>query len=247
MQLRANAVDLAFVDLREAVRRAPADAAALNGLVRAASRSGRLREAEESLTSVGALVQLSVVQSALGKSDEATESARQAVLATPGRAAALMQLASMYADRGSDDALERLLGVAEQARAEREVHLYIRTRLAYVRGDFPQVVEAGRQLAVLTPADVNVVNMLATAHAALEQYDLARVALETSRRLAPTDPGVHVNLGTVALRTDDAGAAIRHFSDALFLAPALRPALDGLAEALDRQGNAARAAAIRSR
>ena len=247
MQLRANAADLAFLDLRDAVRLAPDDAAALNGFARAASRSGRLREAEEALASAGALVQLSVVQSALGKSDDATESARQAVLATPGSSAALMQLASMYADRGSDEALERLLLVAEQASAETAVHLYIRARLAYLRDDFAQAVAAGQKLAALTPADVNVFNLLASAHAALEQYDLARVALETSRRLAQTDPGVRLNLGTVALRAGDADAAVRHFSDALFLSPTLRPALDGLAEALDRQGHAARAAVIRSR
>ena len=247
MQLRANAADAAFLDLRDAVRLAPDDPAALNGFARAASRSGRLREAEQALAAAGALVQLSVVQSALGKSDEATESARQAVLATPGRAAALLQLASMYADRGSDEALERLLLVARQATTESAVHLYIRARLAYLRGDFTQVVEAGRQLASLTPADVNVFNLLASAHAALEQYDRARVALETSRRLAPTDPGVRVNLGTVALRSGDAGAAVQHFSDALFLSPVLRPALDGLAEALDRQGSTARAAGIRAR
>ncbi len=247
MQLRANAADLAFLDLRDAVRLAPDDVSALNGFARAASRSGRLREAEEALASVGALVQLSVVQSALGKSDDATESARQAVLVTPGSPAALMQLASMYADRGSDEALERLLALAEQASTERAVHLYIRARLAYLRGDFTQVVEAGRELASLTPADVNVFNLLASAHAALEQYDLARVALETSRRLAPTDPGVRVNLGTVALRSGNAGAAVQHFSEALFLSPALRPGLDGLAEALDRQGHTARAAGIRAR
>ena len=247
MQLRANAAGLAFLDLRDAVRLAPDDAAALNGFARAASRSGRLREAEEALASAGALVQLSVVQSALGKSDEATESARQAVLATPGRAAALMQLASMYADRGSDEALERLLAVAEQASTEKAVHLYIRARLFYLQEDFAQAVEAGQQLGVLTPADVNVFNLLASAHAALGEYDRARVALETSRRLAPTDPGVRVNLGTIALRAGDADAAVGHFSEALFLSPTLRSALEGLADALDRQGNTARAAAIRTR
>lgn len=247
MQLRANAPDLAFGDLSLAVRLAPDEAVALNGLARAASRSGRLREAEELLASTGALVQLSVVQNALGKSDEATESARQAVLANPDRPAALMQLASMYADRGSDEALESLLTVAEQSTTDRGVHLYIRARLAYLRGDFAQAVQSGLELARLTPGDVNVFNLLASTHAALEQYDEARLALETSRRLAPTDPGVFVNLGTVALRTGEATAAVRHFSDALFLSPSMRPALEGLAEALERQGNGVRAAEIRRR
>jgi spermidine synthase len=247
MQLRANAPGLAFLDLREAVRQVPDDLVALNGFVRAASRSGQLREAEQVLEAAGALVQLSIVQNALGRSDEAAESARQAVLASPSRPAALMQLASIYADRGSDEALEKLLAVAEQATTERTVHLYIRARLAYLRGDFAQVVQIGQQLAALTPADVTVFNLLASAHAALQQYDRARVALETSRRLAPTDPGTFVNLGTVALRAGDADAAVQHFSDALFLSPTLRPALDGLADALERQGRAGRAAEIRAR
>jgi Flp pilus assembly protein TadD len=153
----------------------------------------------------------------------------------------------MYADRGSDEALEQLLVVAEQATRDRSVHLYVRARLAYVRGDFAQAVQAGGELAALTPGDVNVFNLLASAHAALKQYDRAHAALDTSRRLAPTDPGVLVNLGTIALRTGDANAAVGHFSDALFLSPTLRPALEGLADALDRQGRSSRAAEIRSR
>jgi Flp pilus assembly protein TadD len=77
--------------------------------------------------------------------------------------------------------------------------------------------------------------------------DRARQALEASLQITPTDPGVLVNLGTVALRSNDAVLASERFSEALFLSPTLSGALDGLAEAYDRQGNRARAAEVRAR
>jgi Flp pilus assembly protein TadD len=107
-------------------------------------------------------------------------------------------------------------------------------------------VERGDQLVARDEGDVNVFNLIASAHAALGQYDRARQALESARSMAPTDPGVLVNLGTVALRAGDASTAADRFSDALFLSPTLPAARAGLADAYDRQGNRDRAAALRA-
>ncbi|MGH9254281.1 MAG: tetratricopeptide repeat protein [Vicinamibacterales bacterium] len=49
------------------------------------------------------------------------------------------------------------------------------------------------------------------------------------------------------LRSGDAAAAPDRFSEALFLSPTLPAALNGLADALDRQGDRARAGEIRRR
>jgi Flp pilus assembly protein TadD len=247
MQLRANAADLAFLDLAEAVRRAPADTAALNGFIRAAARGGRLEEAENVLVHAGALVHLSVVRAARGDLDGATRAALEAVIANPRNPDAVRQLASMYADRGDAKALEQLLLLANDRAFDKAIPLYVRARLAYVQSDYAGAIELGGQLARLTPADANVFNMLASAHAALAQHDLARAALETSRRLAPTDPGVLVNMGTIELRAGNPAAAAVRFEEALFLAPTSAQALDGLATAMEQQGNTSRAAALRAR
>ena len=74
----------------------------------------------------------------------------------------------------------------------------------------------------------------------------ARKAFEASLAIAPRDLAVLVNLGMTELRSGDAPAAAERFSQALFLYPTLAPALDGMAQALERQGQARRAAAVRA-
>ena len=249
MQLKAGAVDLAYADLREAVMKAPSDAEALNGLARAAARLGRLDETEKMLSEIGtvpALVELSFLRAVLGRVDEAIGAARDAVVRNPTDRSALVQLASMYADAGDEDALVQLIELVEQARVDRAVLLYCQMRLAYLRDDFQEAVQLGEALVELDPADVKVHNLLGSAYAALGRYDRARQALEASLQMTPTDPGVLVNLGTVALRSNDPVLASERFSEALFLSPTHPAALDGLAEAYDRQGNRARAAEVRA-
>jgi len=250
MQLKAGAVDLAYADLHNAVMGAPSDAEALQGLARAAARSGRLEGTETLLSQIGtvpALVELSFLRAVLGRVDEAIGAARDAVVRNPTDRSALVQLASMYAEAGDEDALVRLIELVEQARVDRAVLLYCEMRLAYLRGDFKEAVQLGEALAELDPADVKVHNLLGSAYAALGRYDRARQALEASLQITPTDPGVLVNLGTVALRANDPALASERFSEALFLSPTHSGALDGLAEAYDRQGNRARAAEVRAR
>jgi Flp pilus assembly protein TadD len=196
---------------------------------------------------VPALVELSFLRAVLGRVDDAIAAARDAVVRSPTDRGALTQLATMYADAGDEDGLLRLIELVEQARVDRGVLLYCQTRLAYVRGDFNDAVQLGEALAALDPADVKVHNLLGSAYAALSQYDRARQALEASLQITPTDPGVLVNLGTVALRSNDPVLASERFSEALFLSPTHSGALEGLAEAYDRQGNRARAAEVRAR
>jgi spermidine synthase len=254
MQLRADAVDLAFDDLRQAVAQDARDTEALNGLGRAAARSGRLEEAEAFLTDVAArsgsappLVELSIVIAARGRVDEATEAARQAVIREPGNTAAIRQLASMYADRGDETALEQLTRIMDRLTQDAAVALYTRTRLAYLRSDFAQAAELGEKLVASDGTNPTALNLLGSIHAALGRHERARQLFEASLRIVPRDPLVLVNLGTIALRSADAAAAQERFSEALFLSPTLMPALDGLAQALEQQGQASRAAAIRGR
>jgi Flp pilus assembly protein TadD len=87
--------------------------------------------------------------------------------------------------------------------------------------------------------------MLGSAYAALDDRERARKAFQASLEIAPRDPAVLVNLGMTELRSANAPAAAERFSEALFLYPTLAPALDGLAQAFEQQGQTRRAAAIR--
>jgi Tfp pilus assembly protein PilF len=55
-----------------------------------------------------------------------------------------------------------------------------------------------------------------------------------------------MNLGFTELKAGRPDVAEKRFSEALFLSPTLAPALDGLAQSLEQQGNASRAATVRA-
>jgi spermidine synthase len=242
MQLEADAPALAYEDFRAALAMDPRDGGALTGLVQAAARSGRLGGAEALLRDVtmtgahpAALVQLSVVLSMQGRLDDATNVARSAVLAAPGDAEALEQLASMYAERGDADALTRLASVVDQLAPARGLVLYTRARLAFVRQEYEQAARLAGELAALEPDNAVALSLAGSARAALGDHDGARQAFEGSLQRSPRDPVVLTNLGTIQLRLGNLQAAREHFEDALFLAPTLAAARQALADLRGRR------------
>jgi Flp pilus assembly protein TadD len=253
MQLGGEAPQLAYDDFRKAVAKAPRDVEALDGLARAAARVGRLGDADAFLRevaakagSVPALIELSTVLAARGRIEEAAQAAQQAVSLEPANAAALEQLASVYADQGDEEALERLVRSLDRADPDQALALYCETRLSYLRGDFERAAQFGEKLVALQRADATAFNLLGSVYAALGQNDRARRAFEHSLKVNPRDPAVLVNLGLAELRAADPAAAAKRFAEALVLYPTLAPALTGLADALEQQGYVARAAKIRS-
>jgi tetratricopeptide (TPR) repeat protein len=253
MLLGAGAAGQAFDDFQRAADRDPHDAETLDGLARAAARAGRLDAAETLLRrvaatsrSVPAMIELSKVLAARGRSDEATDSARTAVLADPTNSAALQQLAWMYADRRDVDALTQLARVADQLPTHRAVGLYARTSIAHLRGELEHAAKIGEELVDLAPG-ANALNLLGSVHAARGDHDGARRALQASLALAPGDVVVRTNLGEIELRSGNPTAAAERFSEALFVRPAFAPAVDGLARAFEQLGEHRRAASIRAR
>ena len=252
MRLRAEAPALAYSDLARAVEGAPHDTEGLDAFAQAAARTGRLDEAQRLLSRVGAqarsapaLVERSKALAALGRNDDATNTAREAALLDPTSRAALRQLATTYADLGDADALAQLARIVAPSEGHRSAWLYAEARLAYLRRDFER---AARQLEELVKIadDVDAWNLLGHVRGALGENDRARDAFAASLRIAPRDPAALANLGTSELRLGRAAAATERFQDALFLAPTLAPALDGLEQAYERLGLPRRAAAIRA-
>ena len=183
---------------------------------------------------------------ARGRSDEATNVAREAALLQPDHGAALEQLASMYADRGDAGALEQLVGIVERSPAHHAITLYGRTRLALLRGDFERAAQFGEEM-VGVKRSADAYNLLGAARAELGQYDRARQAFEASLGIVRHDSAVLANLGKMELRSSNPSAAVERFSEALLLHPTLADAREGLAQAFEQLGDTERAAAIRGR
>ena len=256
MEMKADSPQLAYEDFLQALSMAPYDAEALAGYVGAAASAGRLDAAEAYLRGRAAKadaapiqVELSRVLSARGDVKGAATAAQHAAALDPSNERALDQLVSALADDGNEAALEQLVGILTQSLRDRPVTTYGEMRLADMRGDFAQAAASGSRL-IAGGGDVENAarnfNLLGIAFANVGDHAAARSAFEASLRIAPRAPAVLMNLGSTELRSGHPSAAAERFSEALFLYPTLKPALDGLAQALDQQGDAKRAAEIRA-
>jgi spermidine synthase len=256
MELAADAPDLAYQDFAQALAVAPDDIETLDGFARAAAATGRLVDAEMYLRtrvsagdSVAVFTELSAVLAALGRNADAALAAQRAAGLDPSNTRALEQLISVLADGGNDAALEQLGNLLNQAAPDGPLTIRCAMRLAYLRGDFAQAARLAERLTAVKRGDADearTLNLLGSAYAALDDRERARKAFLASLEIAPRDPAVLVNLGMTELRSANAPAAAERFSEALFLYPTLAPALDGLAQAFEQQGQTRRAAAVRA-
>jgi Flp pilus assembly protein TadD len=252
MELKANAVDLAYDAFAEATAKDPSDSAALDGLLRAAVGAGRLssttallRNLAANTRSVPAMVALSKLLAGQGQFAEALEAAKQAATLEPDDVSVLEQLCTVLADQGDVEGSERVVAALETSGATRTVALFHRARLEYVQGRFARAVDLLERAAGIDRRNVMVFNLLGGAYESLGDNDRARRAFEASLQVNPRDPAVLLNLGTIALRSADPTAAAERFAEALYISPGLKPALRGLADALDQQGRTERAETIR--
>jgi len=256
MELAADAPDLAYQDFAQALAVAPDDVETLDGFARAAAAAGRLVDAEMYLRtrasageSVAVFTELSAVLAALGRNADAALAAQHAAGIDPSNSRALEQLISVLADGGNDAALEQLGNLLNQAAPDGPLTIRCAMRLAYLRGDFAQAAQLAERLTAAKRGDADearTLNLLGSAYAALDDRERARKAFLASLQISPRDAAVLVNLGMTELRSANAPAAAERFSEALFLYPTLAPALDGLAQAFEQQGQTRRAAAVRA-
>jgi len=255
MQMKAEAPELAFQDYSEALNLAPEDSDALAGYVAAGAASGQLEATEKYLrsriaaTDTASLnVELSRVLAARGDLDGAATVAQHGAALDPSNAEALDQLVTVLADNRNDAALEQLVTLLVRTGATRPVTLYAQMRLAHLRGRFAQAAAFGERLTSTETPEENAArnsNLLGLAYDGLGDHDRARQAFEASLRTAPRAPAVLMNLGFTELKAGRQAVAEKHFSEALFLSPTLAPALDGLAQALERQGKSDSAGRVR--
>lgn len=95
------------------------------------------------------------------------------------------------------------------------------------------------------PGDARLRNVLGVAYASTGRRDEARRSLEAALELDPRDASTYTNLAIVDLETGLAEHAVSRLGEALLLEPESPRALSALVTALERLGDANRAARVR--
>jgi spermidine synthase len=242
MMMGAQAYETAFMDYASAVRRAPTDAAALDGLVRAAAAARRESDAEsllKSLTTTLAAepaprVALAKLLGARGRFDEAIDAAGTATAASPGDAAAWEQLASLHADRGDVTRLKRTVEVMRRDFPGRAASWYFAASERFLDGNVSEALPLAQRAVEIDPDYADAYNLLGAAHAESGQTAAARQAFRASLRLDPRDSVTYTNLAQLELADGQRAVAAGLFAEALSLDPGSVPARDGLAQARAR-------------
>ena len=255
MNLDAKAADPAYHALARAVEGDARDDKALMGLSRAAAAAGREDAARTLLEQIAqreprnvpARIALSRLLASQGNLDAALTAAGESLQINPSSAEAREQLASIFADAGDAGRLDGVVQAMNRDHPERPGTLYYNAVLHFLRGAFAEAAATGERAAAADPSNARVQNLLGAAFANLGERARARAALEASTRVDPRDPSALTNLGMFELESSNPRAAAARFSEALLLDPNFAPALGGLADALDRQGEAQRAARVRAR
>jgi spermidine synthase len=236
MLLRADAARPAYEDFARAAAADPTDAAALDGLIRAAAPIRRTADARALLTKlagdpthVAAKLALSRLLASEGAYDQAVQIPFAVLQSDPGNVAALEQMASILSDAGD---VERMRPVVARLRAEapasEAAHYYSASLLFMEERVDLALVEARRVLAV-NPSHAKAHNLVGACLATMNQRDEARRAFLASIEANPRDPATYTNLATLELQAGDRARAARHFAEALTIDPTSETARRGLA------------------
>ena len=253
MQLRAAAYDAAYEDLSRAADMNPANPAILQELARAAGGSQREQEAIALLDRLSSTIpaepMLHIARSrllaSLGAIDAAVSAAERAVAVDRASIPAREQLASLLTDAGDAARLAPIVASMARDAPQHADTRYYAAALHFLRQDFEGAVLLGEQAIAADPTDARAQNLLGAALASLGRFDAARTAFQEAERAAPQDARTQVNLGLLDLRSGSAQDAVQHFAAALALDPDSPGALNGLADALERQGQLDRARRLR--
>jgi Flp pilus assembly protein TadD len=236
MLLAANDYGNAYDNYAKAVSLDATDAAALDGVVRAAVAARREDRALELLRSSADAhprtatiwIAMSKLLAAGGASDKAIAAAGQACSIKPIAAAALEQLASIFADIGDAARLEPIVAQLQQAAPDRPGSRYYSAAAKFLRGQFPEALQLAQQAVGLDPRNAAAYNLVGAIHATLGQHAEARDAFQAALRLNARDSATYVNLGLLEMSSANSAAAAGYFAEALSLDPKSAAARQGL-------------------
>ena len=236
-----DAHTVAYDDYAHALGLNPLDQAALDGLVRTAVL---LRRGSDAITKIAAatsgqsdrpdtIIAISKLLASTGAAGDAVAQAQRAVALAPGNAAAMEQLASLFADAGNvtdlTTAVERLRAVAPSAPATR----YYQAVLALLGNRPEEAIGLANETVALDPNYAPVYDLLGAAHTKVGHVAEARAAFEQSLGFDAHDSSAYTNLGLLELAAGNRDAAAHYFAEALWLAPDSPTAREGLSRARD--------------
>ena len=254
MLLGAGAEPMAYDAAARALALDPTDSAALDALVRAATRLRRqsaalaLLEAARLQTpdSLEPLLAVARMRAATGDRQGAVDAAVKATVQFPDAFAGWELAATLAAERGDQQELSRVIEAIRAQFPDRWEVRYFSAMLHLIRDEYAESARVGEDILKERPSDPRTLAMIGTAYARLGIRARARDAFEACIQADPADPGSYVQLARLELDSLNARRAAELYSEALVLNPRLPAAVQGLAEALTQMGRADRAAELRA-
>ncbi len=236
MFLRADAHRPAYEDFARVLQSNPNDAAALDGLVRAAAAIERLGDAQALLTklasnasNIAAGLSLSRLLASQGHIEEASRIPLTILQSEPGNVAALEQLASILSDVGDAERLEPVVArLVREAPGNAWAHYYAAS-LFFIKDRPDQALQAARNAVARDPKHAKAFNLIGACLASMGQTDQAWQAFTASIAADPREPGTYTNMATLELQTGNPDRARRYFAEALTIDPMNEAARQGLA------------------
>lgn len=222
--LKARSPRRAWTLLASSAPHLPRDAAALDGLARAAASAGRLEEAGQLLSSISDSLPALIQQVKLLAARGDLERAWSAIASVEGPARTdprfLEAAAAIAADAGDSErlaaAVRRLQDVAPNGS---KTH-YFSGVLQLVRGEAAAARLSAEHALESNPRDAAAWNLLGAALAQAEApADEIRRAFERAVSSDPADPSAYVNLGAMRLQAGDLRQATDWFAQALTIDP----------------------------
>jgi len=233
MLARADHHELAIDDYLAALASDPADAIALEGLVKSALITHRSGEVLKRLFSPpDETVQRKIARSKLlaadGKHDDAIGVAREAAAASP---LGTEQLASLVADSGDTIQLDAAVAELRQVAPDRASTAYYAAVAAFLHGDVNEALARAQKAIALDPHYAPTYDLAGAAYTKLDQLELARQAFHKSLSFDAHDSTAYENLGVVELNAGNRSAAAKYFAEALWLVPESAVSREGLRRA----------------
>ena len=239
MMFRSDFFATAYDDYARAVRRDPAEPAALDGFARSAIMARTSAEALDDLKKLtearaetpAVYIARSKLLAATGAADAALAAAERASAIEPVQVAALEQEATLVADAGDAVQLGLVVDALHRIAPDAAVTYYFEAVLRFLRGDAEgTVASAGRAIAA-DRAYAPTYDLLGAAYTKLGEPAAALDAFETSLQFNAHDSTAYTNLGVLALTDGNHPLAAGYFAEALWLDPESRTARQGLAQA----------------
>jgi Flp pilus assembly protein TadD len=239
MMAKRDAFTLASDDYVQALALDPDDGIALDGLVRAATLTGRERDAlawAKSLKtsrspSAEVLLAISKLLASVGEPSDALDAARRAASIEPTATAPLEQLASLAADSGDTALLDAVVADLQRVAPDRAATHYFSAVAAFLHGRPDDTTRLARRAIELDATYAPTYDLIGAAFTRLERPVEAREAFHSSLRFDPHDSTAYINLGLLELAAGNRDTAARYFAEGLWLDPDSATAREGLARA----------------